>query len=72
MYNDKIDLRDIPADKLREVDLDRVNLDVPAPEFEPQRQYYFIAKFRRHVKAMSEAAGRPMTFFTQTFGCRTV
>ena len=70
MYNDKIDLRDIPADKLREVDLDRVNLDVPAPEFEPQRQYYFIAKCRRHVKAMSEAAGRPMTFFTQTFGCQ--
>jgi len=71
MYN-KIDLRDIPAEDLKEVDLDRVDLDAPAPDFEPHRQYYFMAKCRRYVKAMEEKIGRRMTFFTQTFGCPTV
>ena len=69
MYN-KIDLRDIPAEDLKEVDLDRVDLDAPAPGFEPHRQYYFMAKCRRYVKAMEEKTGRRMTFFTQTFGCQ--
>ena len=69
MYN-KIDLRDIPAEDLKEVDLDRVDLDAPEPDFEPHRQYYFMAKCRRYVKAMEEKTGRRMTFFTQTFGCQ--
>ena len=69
MYN-KIDLRDIPAEDLKEVDLDRVDLDAPAPDFEPHRQYYFMAKCRQYVKAMEEKTGRRMTFFTQTFGCQ--
>ncbi|MDE6890509.1 MAG: tRNA (N6-isopentenyl adenosine(37)-C2)-methylthiotransferase MiaB, partial [Lachnospiraceae bacterium] len=40
------------------------------PEDEPARQYYFIAKCRRYVKAESERLGRPLFSVTVTFGCQ--
>lgn len=61
-----IDLRYI--DNLKGLDLDTVDISKPAPEFEPNRQFYFMAKARSWVKKKSEELGRPMTFFTQTFG----
>lgn len=64
-----IDLRYI--DNLKDLDLDTVDISKPAPEFEPNRQFYFMAKARSWVKKKSEELGRPMTFFTQTFGCGT-
>ena len=69
MYN-KIDLREVPAEKLKEISLDLVDIDAQAPEFEPNRQFYFMAKARDYVKRKSAELGRPMTFFTQTFGCQ--
>ena len=63
-----IDLRYI--DNLEGLDLDTVDISKPAPEFEPNRQFYFMAKARSYVKKKSEELGRPMTFFTQTFGCQ--
>lgn len=63
-----IDLRYI--DNLKNLDLDTVDTSKPAPEFEPNRQFYFMAKARSWVKKKSEELGRPMTFFTQTFGCQ--
>ena len=63
-----IDLRFVTD--VREIDLDTVDLSVPAPDFEPNRQYYFMAKARSYVRELSEKAGRPLTFFTQTFGCQ--
>ena len=69
MYN-KIDLREVPAERLKEISLDLVDIDVKAPEFEPNRQFYFMAKARDYVKRKSVELGRPMTFFTQTFGCQ--
>ena len=63
-----IDLRYI--DNLKDLDLDTVVISKPAPEFEPNRQFYFMAKARSWVKKKSEELGRPMTFFTQTFGCQ--
>ena len=71
MYN-KIDLCNVPTQNLINIDLDCVNMEVPAPEFEPQRQYYFMAKCRQYVKEMSEKKGRSLTFHTQTFGCPSV
>lgn len=71
MYN-KIDIRNILEEDLKEVDLDCIDLEAPAPDFEPHRQYYFMAKCRQHVKVMEEKNGRRMTLFTQTFGCPTV
>ena len=63
-----IDLRYI--DDLKDLDLDMADISKPAPEFEPNRQFYFMAKARSWVKKKSEELGRPMTFFTQTFGCQ--
>lgn len=71
MYN-SIDLRDVPADELGKIDLDFVDLDVPAPDYEPQRQFYFMAKCRQYVKELEKKLGRRPTFFTQTFGCPMV
>ena len=62
MYN-KIDLREVPAERLKEISLDLVDIDVKAPEFEPNRQFYFMAKARDYVKRKSAELGRPMTFF---------
>lgn len=70
MYN-KIDLREVPAERLKEISPDLVDIDVKAPEFEPNRQFYFMAKARDYVKRKSAELGRPMTFFTQTFGCES-
>ena len=70
MYN-KIDLCEVPAERLKEISLDLVDIDVQAPEFEPNRQFYFMAKARDYVKRKSAELGRPMTFFTQTFGWRS-
>lgn len=57
---------------LNNIDLDKIDLSVEAPETEPERQYYFMAKAREYVKAESEKACRPLTFTTTTFGCRNV
>ena len=70
MYNNKIDLCEVPAEKLKKISLDLVDIDAQAPEFEPNRQFYFMAKVRDYVKQKSAELGRPMTFFTQTFGCQ--
>ena len=40
------------------------------PSDEPERQYYFMAKFGQYVKETSERLGRPLTFCVQTFGCQ--
>ena len=69
MYN-KIDLREVPAERLKEISLDLVDIDAQAPEFEQNRQFYFMSKARDYVKRKSAELGRPMTFFTQTFGCQ--
>lgn len=50
--------------------LDTINLEKPAPAEEPQRQYYFIKKAQGYVEALSEKAGRPLTFCVVTFGCQ--
>lgn len=54
------------------IDYEQIDLSKPAPIEEPQRQYYFIAKARKLVKELSEKAGRPLTYITQTFGCPIV
>lgn len=71
MYN-KIDLREVPAGKLKEISLDLVDIDAQAPEFEPNRQFYFMAKARDYVKRKSAELGRPMTFLLKHSGARRV
>ena len=50
--------------------LETIDINGPAPENEPQRQYYFIKKARQYVKAKSEELGRPLFACTKTFGCQ--
>lgn len=50
--------------------LDRIDLNSPAPEKEPDRQYFFMKKGRALVDSLSAAKGRPLTACTVTFGCQ--
>lgn len=55
---------------MKDIDFDKIDISGPPPETEPERQYYFIAKARKWVKAKSEELGRPLFCCTQTFGCQ--
>lgn len=65
-----MDLRFVNIEELKNIDLDQVDITVQPPEVEPQRQYYFMAKARAHVKALSAKLGRPLFYHTETFGCQ--
>ena len=43
----KIDLRTIPDAEVSGIDLMDVDITLPAPEAEPQRQYYFMALLKQ-------------------------
>ena len=51
-------------------ELENIDLTVPAPAEEPQRQYYFIKKAQQYVQKESEKLGRPLTANITTFGCQ--
>ena len=55
---------------LNKIELDTIDITGEAPETEPERQYYFMAKAREYVRKQSEELNRPLSFFTQTFGCQ--
>lgn len=65
-----IDLKNIAAEELKNVDPDKVDVTCSPPDFEPQRQYYFMAKCRQIVKSESERLGRPLYACSVTFGCQ--
>ncbi|MDE7114582.1 MAG: tRNA (N6-isopentenyl adenosine(37)-C2)-methylthiotransferase MiaB, partial [Acetatifactor sp.] len=52
------------------VELDKIDITGEAPLEEPARQYYFMAKARRHLEAQRERLGRPLTAAVTTFGCQ--
>ena len=52
------------------IDFDRIDLTKEPPAKEPERQYYFIARLRKYVKAESERLGRPLYSCCITFGCQ--
>ena len=45
----KIDLRNVPDAEVSGIDLANVDITVPAPETEPQRQYYFMALLKQQL-----------------------
>lgn len=55
---------------MNEIDFTKIDISGEAPNTEPERQYYFIAKARKYVKEQSEQIGRPVTFCVTTFGCQ--
>lgn len=52
------------------INYDQININGPAPNQEPQRQQYFIAKCRKLLQVREKELGRKLTFFDQTFGCQ--
>ena len=50
--------------------LEQINLANEAPETEPERQYYYIAKAKQQVAELSKSLGRDLTFCVTTFGCQ--
>ena len=48
----------------------QIDLTLGAPEDEPMRQYYFLARARQYVQQMKQEAGRDLTFCVNTFGCQ--
>ena len=49
-----------------------IDLTTKAPADETARQYYFMAKARKHVQALAEELGRTPTCCVTTFGCPMV
>ena len=47
--------------------IDSIDLGLPAPLEEPERQYYFIRKGREYVTARSKSLGRDLTCHRGTF-----
>ncbi|MBQ7067185.1 MAG: tRNA (N6-isopentenyl adenosine(37)-C2)-methylthiotransferase MiaB [Lachnospiraceae bacterium] len=54
----------------KNIDFEKYNQMKEAPENEPERQYYFIAKAKELVKKESERLGRTLTCAVITFGCQ--
>ena len=52
------------------LDLSGIDLSKEAPECEPERQFYFIAKARELLHEKEKKAGRKLTFCVTTFGCQ--
>ena len=68
----KIDLRTIPDAEVSGIDLMDVDITLPAPEAEPQRQYYFMALLKQQlVPESAKKNGKEfLTACITTFGCQ--
>lgn len=53
-----------------DIDLNNIDIYGKEPVTEPERQYYFIAKYREWVKQKTMETGRALTFNIVTFGCQ--
>ncbi len=52
------------------IQLQKFDLGMSAPDTEPERQYYYIAKAKVLVERLTEKLGRKPTFCVTTFGCQ--
>ena len=50
----------------------QIDVSAKTPVDETERQYYFMAKARKHVQSLSEELGRTPTCCVTTFGCPMV
>ncbi len=48
----------------------QIDVSAKAPTDETERQYYFMAKARNHVQALTQELGRTPTCCVTTFGCQ--
>ena len=59
-------------EKLTNIDeiIEKVDINAPAPETEPERQYYFIKKSKELIAKKEEKKGSKLTAAVVTFGCQ--
>ena len=50
--------------------MDPIDTTLPAPEREPERQFYFMKKCREIIHAKEKELGRPLSADVVTFGCQ--
>ncbi len=50
--------------------LQNIDINSNAPDDEPARQYYYMAKAKKYVSDLSEKAGHKLTCHIATFGCQ--
>ena len=50
--------------------MDPIDTTLPAPEREPERQFYFMKKCREIIQAKEKELGRPLSADVVTFGCQ--
>ena len=55
---------------LNNIDLKEIDINTPVPEEETKRQFYFMAKAKKHVEALTEELGHVPTCCVTTFGCQ--
>lgn len=55
---------------LNNIDLKEIDINTPVPEEETKRQFYFMAKAKKHVEALKEELGHVPTCCVTTFGCQ--
>lgn len=55
---------------LNNADLKEIDINNPVPEEETKRQFYFMAKAKKHVEALTEELGHVPTCCVTTFGCQ--
>ena len=53
---------------MNKFDLNTINLNMEAPEKEPERQYYFMAKCREIISKQAEELGRKPICVCKNFG----
>ena len=54
----------------KDIDLDAIDLTKEAPGSEPNRQYYYMARAREHVRKLEQKLGRKPACCVTTFGCQ--
>ncbi len=50
--------------------IERIDSDGPAPETEPERQFYYMKKCKELVSKLREREGRTLTYLAETLGCQ--
>lgn len=55
------------SDRYKE-QIDQIDITLPAPEREPERQFYFIKKCQGLITEWAERKGRPITCRAVSFG----
>lgn len=55
---------------LNNIILEEIDISTPVPVEETERQYYFMAKAKKHVEALAQQLGHVPTCCVTTFGCQ--